>query len=173
MPLGTTKTRIRAGLQKLRVYLTPLLIVVLTLLAGLLTALGIRDHQQQSSPGLQLRALRVVTSSEVVPIRLTAAPGVSAQTHAVYRALPGNPTAVMTFEEFPPAPAGRTYRAWARHNGQWIALGTVTPDSAGSALLIIESPETAALPEALQVTLEPIRGSPTPSGPVVVSWSAP
>jgi RNA polymerase sigma-70 factor, ECF subfamily len=169
LPLGTAKTRIRAGLQKLRVYLTPLLIVVLTLLAGLLAALGIRDHQgQQASVALQMRALRVVTSSEVVPIRLTAAPGVSPQTHAVYRGLPGNPTAVMTFEDFAPAPAGQVYRAWARYNGQWVALGTVTPDSAGDAMLIIERPETATPPEALQVTLEPVRGSPTPTGPVVV-----
>lgn len=170
VPLGTAKTRIRAGLQKLRVSLAPLLVVVLTLLAGLLAALGVRDHQrQQVSVAQQMRALRVVTSSEVVPIRLTAAPGVPTETHAVYRGLPGNRTAVMTFEDFAPAPAGQTYRAWARHNGQWIALGAITPDRAGSTMLIIESAETATPPEALQVTLEPIRGSPTPSGPVVVS----
>jgi anti-sigma-K factor RskA len=34
---------------------------------------------------------------------------------------------------------------------------------------VIESPEAATPPEALQVTLEPARGSPTPSGPLVVS----
>lgn len=174
VPLGTTKTRIRAGLQKLRVYLTPILIVVLTLLAGLLAALGIRDHQQQqASVALQMRALRVVTSSEVVPIRLTAAPGVPTGTHAVYRGLSGNQTVVMTFEDFSAAPVGQRYQVWALHNGQWISLGAMEPDSNGNALRIIENQGNAAPPEALQVTVEPARGSPTPSGRVVVSWSGP
>jgi len=102
-------------------------------------------------------------------VRLNAAPGVPAKTHATYRGLPGNQTAVMTFENFAPAPAGQTYQVWARHNGQWMAIGTMHPDAEGSAMLIIESPETATPPEALQVTLEPARGSPAPSGPVVVS----
>lgn len=169
LPLGTAKTRIRAGLQKLRVYLTPLLIVVLTLLAGLLVALGIRDQGQQAAVARELRALRLVTSSEVVPMRLNAAPGIPTKTHATYRGLPGVPTAVMTFENFPPAPVGQTYQVWARHNGQWFAIGTMRPDAQGNALLIIERPEIATPPEALQITLEPARGSPAPSGPVVVS----
>ncbi len=169
LPLGTAKTRIRAGLQKLRVYLAPMLIVVLTLLAGLLAALGVRERGQQATVAREMRALHVVTSSEVIPIRLTAAPGVPTQTHAVYRGLPGNRTAVMTFEDFAPAPAGQTYYAWVRHGGQWTSLGVITPDGTGSALLIIESPETATPPDALEVTLEPVRGSPQPSGPVVVS----
>lgn len=172
LPLGTAKTRIRAGLQKLRIYLTPLLIVVLTLLAGLLTALGLREHGQQALVQQQLRALHIVTSSEVLPVRLNAAPGVPAKTHATYRGLPGDRTAVMTFENFAPAPVNEKYRIWARHDGRWVSLGTMTPDRTGSALLIIESAETAT-PEGLQVTLEPARGSPAPSGPVVVSWPGP
>ncbi|MDQ6906642.1 MAG: sigma-70 family RNA polymerase sigma factor [Chloroflexota bacterium] len=173
VPLGTTKTRIRAGLQKLRVYLAPMLIVVLTLLAGLLAALGIRDHGRQTTAQTELRALHLVTSSDVTPLRLTVAPGFSAKTHATYRGRPGETLAVMTFEDFAPAPVGQRYQVWARHNGQWVSLGTMEPDADGNALRIIENPANATLPEALQVTLEPARGSPTPSGPVVVSWSGP
>lgn len=169
VPLGTTKTRIRAGLQKLRVYLTPMLIVVLTLLAGLLAALGIRDHGQQATVQTQVRALRLVTSSDVTPIRLIAAPGLSVKTHATYRGRPGEVLAVMTFENFVPAPAGQRYQVWARHDGQWISLGTMEPDADGSALRIFENPANVTPPDAVQVTLEPTRGSPTPSGPVVVS----
>jgi RNA polymerase sigma factor (sigma-70 family) len=169
LPLGTAKTRIRTGLQKLRVYLTPMLIVLLTLLAGLLAAAGLREHRQQTTVAQQLRALHLVTSSDVTPIRLNAAPGLPARTHATYRGHPGESLAVMTFENFAPAPSGQTYQIWARHNGQWVSLGMVQPDSNGYALSIIENPANTTPPEALQVTLEPARGSPAPSGPVVVS----
>ncbi len=173
VPLGTTKTRIRAGLQKLRVYLTPVLVAVLVLLAGLLAALGLRAHGQQATVAQQIRALRLVTSSEVVPIRLTAAPGLPAEMHATYRGHAGESIAVMTFEHFAPAPAGKSYQVWARQNGQWSALGTIQLDSSGDGLLIIERPAIATTPDALEVTLEPTGGNATPSGPVVVSWSGP
>ncbi len=169
LPLGTAKTRIRSGLRKLRVYLAPMLIVVLALLAGLLAAVGLREHRQQATVAQQLNALHLVTSSDVTPIRLNAASGIPARTHATYRGHSGESLAVMTFENFAPAPAGSTYQIWARHNGQWVSLGTMEPDSSGYALLIIENPVNTTPPEALQVTQEPARGSPTPSGPVIVS----
>ena len=169
LPLGTTKTRIRAGLQKMRVYLTPMLILILALLAGILAVVGLREHRQQTTVAQQVNALRLVTSSDVTPIRLNAAPGIPAKTHATYRGRLGEQTAVMTFENFAPAPSGQTYQVWAQHNGQWVSLGVMKPDSNGYALLIIENPANTTPPEALQVTLEPARGSPTPSGPVVVS----
>ncbi len=173
LPLGTAKTRIRAGLQKMRVYLTPLLIVVLALVAGLLAAAGFRAHGQQAITQQQARALHLVTSSDVTPIRLNAMPGIASKTHATYRGRPGETLAVMTFENFAPAPPGQTYQIWARHNGQWVSLGTMTPDANGYALLLIENPANAAPPEALEVTREPVRGSPVPSGPVIVSSAGP
>jgi len=169
LPLGTAKTRIRAGLQKMRVYLTPLLLLILALVAGLLAAAGFRAHGQQATVSQQLNALHLVTSSDVTPIRLNAMPGIATKAHATYRSRPGETLAVMTFENFAPASSGQTYQIWARHNGQWVSLGTVTPDANGYALRIIENPANAMPPEALEVTLEPVRGSPTPSGPVIVS----
>src|SRR5436190_2052701 len=50
------------------------------------------------------------------------------------------------------------------------SLGTVEPDAGGSARLIAEDPALAALPDGVEVTLEPRTGSAAPSGPVVVAW---
>jgi len=110
-----------------------------------------------------------VTASDSVNLRLGPVPGTAEATHARYRGRPGAGIAVVTFSEFPPAPAGQTYQAWARHGATWTSLGTVSPD-AGGARLIAESPALAALPDALEVTREPRTGSAAPSGPVVVAW---
>ena len=119
------------------------------------------------------RALTVLTSSDAEALRLTAAPGSPAGTHATYRFRAGSTTAVLTFSNFPPAAPGQTYQAWALRGGRWIALGRSLPDAAGKARLIIEGPEVATRPEALEVTRESVPAPPAPTGPVVVRWPAP
>src|SRR5205823_466228 len=109
------------------------------------------------------------SASDSVNLRLAPVPGTAEATHARYRGRPGTDIAVVTFSEFPPAPAGQIYQAWARHGATWTSLGTMLPDT-GGARLIAESPALAALPDALEVTLEPRTGSAAPSGPGVVAW---
>jgi anti-sigma-K factor RskA len=96
--------------------------------------------------------------------------GTAEATHARYRGRPGAGIAVVTFSQFPQAPAGQIYQTWARHGATWTSLGTVEPDAGGSARLIAEDPALAAPPDGLEVTLEPRTGSAAPSGPVVVAW---
>jgi len=167
LPLGTAKTRIRAGLQKLRSTLGPQWAALVAIC--LLAALGIRYRSEHATLSRYDRALSLVTASDSVNLRLGPVPGTAEATHARYRGRPGAGIAVVTFSEFPPPPAGQIYQAWARHGATWTSLGTVLPD-AGSARLIAESPALAALPDALEVTLEPRGGSAAPSGPVVVAW---
>src|SRR5437762_7606978 len=167
LPLGTTKTRIRAGLQKLRSTLGPQWAALVAIC--LLAALGIRYRSEHTTLAQYDRALSLVTASDSVNLRLGPVPGTSEATHARYRGRPGAGIAVVTFSEFPPAPAGQTYQAWARHGATWTSLGTVLP-ATGGARLIAESPALAALPDALEVTLEPRTGNAAPSGPVVVAW---
>ena len=167
VPLGTTKTRIRAGLQKLRVRLAPALSALIIVAAGLGAAIGI--HNEQAARTLDARALALLTSSETVAIRLRAAPGVPPETHAVYRGQTGMTVAVVNLEKFRPAPSGETYQVWVRHGQTWTSVGTVRPDASGGARLIVQGPAVTPLPDGVQITREPARGSPSPQGPVVVS----
>jgi RNA polymerase sigma-70 factor (ECF subfamily) len=171
LPLGTAKTRIRAGLRGLRLSLVGLLALTVALTGGL-AMLAIHDHHQQATLRRHEAALRMVTASDVTAVRLVAAPGVPADTHGTYRTRPDADLAVLTVSHFAPAPAGQTYQAWARHDGTWRSLGVVELDSNGSALVIVDQRGLGA-PDALQVTLEPAGGGTVPSGSVVIAWTGP
>ena len=169
LPLGTAKTRIRAGLQKLRGMLGPqgAALVALCLLA----ALGIRQYSQRETLARYDRALSMMTASDSVNLRLAPLPGTPDETHARYRGRPGATIAVLNLSRFPAAPSGQTYQAWVRHGARWTALGTAQVDADGNGRLIVESPALAVLPDGVEVTLEPRAGTTTPGAHVIVAWT--
>jgi RNA polymerase sigma-70 factor (ECF subfamily) len=169
LPLGTAKTRIRAGLQKLRGMLGPqgAALVALCLLA----ALGIRHYSQRETLARYDRALSMMTASDSVNLRLAPLPGTPDETHARYRGRPGATIAVLNLSRFPAAPSGQTYQAWVRHGTRWTALGTAQVDADGNGRLIVESPALAVLPDGVEVTLEPRAGTTTPGAHVIVAWT--
>jgi RNA polymerase sigma-70 factor (ECF subfamily) len=111
VPLGTTKSRIRAGLKALRTRLAPL--VAAGLIVTGLTAAGLYEVEHQVALHRRDRALRLVTNSEVMPRRLGPAPGINPSAHGHYRGRPGVDLAVLTLSRLDPVPAGFEYRAWA------------------------------------------------------------
>jgi RNA polymerase sigma-70 factor (ECF subfamily) len=169
LPLGTAKSRVRAGLKSLRTKLAPL--VAALALVALLAGLAIRLETRRQVLARDERALAMLTASDSEILHLTAAPGVPEKTHGSYRSRPGAPIAVVTFSNFAPAPPGRVYQAWARHGAVWTSLGTALADAAGKARLIAEGALLASRPDAVEVTLEPPGGSASPAGPVVISWA--
>jgi RNA polymerase sigma-70 factor, ECF subfamily len=166
LPLGTAKSRIRAGLAGLRRRLAPISAVLAIVLA---VAVAVRVSAKREELARDERALAMLTSSDLVPLRLTAAEGVAPETHATYRYRPGGTMAVLTLSNFAAAPPGQTYRAWILEPSGWSALGTLRPGSDGRARLIAEGPHFSARPQALEITRESAPG-PQPAGPVVVRW---
>jgi RNA polymerase sigma factor (sigma-70 family) len=169
LPLGTAKTRIRTGLQKLRGMLGPQAAALVALC--LLAALGIRQYSQRETLARYDRALSMMTASDSVNLRLAPLPGTPDETHARYRGRPGATTAVLNLSRFPAPPSGQTYQAWVRHGASWTALGTVQLDADGNGRLIVESPALAVLPDGVEVTLEPRAGTTTPGAHVIVAWT--
>lgn len=170
LSLGTAKSRIRAGMARLRGKLAPLAAALLV--AGLLAGLVVRLREGRDWLERDERALAMLTSSDAVSLRLAAVPGVPAETHARYRFRAGSPIAVLTFSNFPPAAPGETYRAWALLDGRWSLLGGAVPDAGGKARLIAEGPAYAARPQAIEVTRERGPAGEAPEGPAVVKWHA-
>jgi RNA polymerase sigma-70 factor (ECF subfamily) len=167
VPLGTAKTRIRDGLQKLRGSVAVLVAAVAIAAAGMFIYRFQTEREQRS---LDERALALVTSSDAQSMRMTAVPGAPDTTHAVYHGRVGAPIALVTFSNFDPPTRGAHYALWAKYGDRWVPLGTFQPDPGGTARLIAESPELTELPAALQVTEETSETSGTPRGPVVVQW---
>jgi len=169
LPLGTAKSRIRAGLRALRLRLAPLVAA----LAGIaiLGAVALRLFSGRAEFARDERALTMLTSSDSEALRLTSPGAPDSRIHGVYRHRPGSPIAVITLSNFPPAPAGRVYRVWALYGGTWIPLGDSVPDSSGHARRIAEHPALASRPDRLEVTLEPEAAGPSPTGPIQITWT--
>jgi RNA polymerase sigma-70 factor, ECF subfamily len=160
VPLGTAKTRIRSGLQILRLQLAP---IAASLLGLGLAIVGFQYVQTRVTLDREERAIALVTTSELVPLRLVpTSSSVPVGAHANYRGREGNAVAVLSVEALP---AG-TYQAWVRHADRRTSMGTFSVDKDGNARLIAENTELSTPPDGVEITLEP-------AGTPVLAWSLP
>ena len=173
VPLGTTKTRIRAALRSLQGHraVAALVATVIALTVTSSATLHVIGTQRRDGQ-LRNRAVRMLASSDTTSRRLepVGAPA-HPDTHAAYRTRPGSSIAVLTLTDFPELPSGLRYQLWARRRTQWQPLATVRPDSAGRALLIIER-HIVTDPDELLVTLESNHPGSQPSTRIFVAWPA-
>lgn len=169
VPLGTTKTRIRSGMQRLRRVLAAVAAILVATAAARLAL----DYSSKRAEAMRIdSALRMVTASDVQVLRLAATSHAPAAAHGNYRMRPGSRIAVLTFSDLPSPPNGQAYQGWIRRAGSWISLGLAVPDATGRGLIVYEDAAPLDSPEALELTLEPAHGSSTPSAAPLISWSA-
>jgi RNA polymerase sigma-70 factor (ECF subfamily) len=163
MPLGTAKTRIRLAMKRL----APTL---LAMLAAIALVLAWRREERQQA--LEERALRLVTASDVVPIRLEAAPGVPPEAHGTYRAKTGTDIAVLTATNLPAPGAGERYVAWVRRGERWSPLGAFERgEEAERSMVVSQDPAVASPIDEVRVTRES-RTEATPRGPAMLGWQS-
>jgi RNA polymerase sigma-70 factor (ECF subfamily) len=162
-PVGTTKTRIRLALKRL----APLLVIAV---AGAFVAVVLRRQDDRAARTED--ALRMVTASDVLPLRLAPAPGAPADAHGSYRARRGASVAVLTTSQLAPLTGPETYAAFARHGDAWERLGQVVVEADGRSVLVCATDPNAPTPDAIRVTKEGgASGANGPEGPLVLEWS--
>ena len=152
----------------MRLHLAP---VAASLLGLGLVVVGVRSVQTQLAYEQDQRALSLVTTSELVPLRLTPASAAVPGAHANYRGRAGQLSRRAHHRSTTGATGLPDAPGVAGHGGQWTSLGTFTTAADGTARVIAENPALATTPDAVQITLEPTGGSSSPTGPVVLSWT--
>jgi RNA polymerase sigma-70 factor (ECF subfamily) len=162
-PLGTVKTRIRLSMKRLAPILATALLAIAAVLAGW------RWRRDEARRAREERALRMVTASDVAPIRLHAVNGAPDTAHGTYRARRGEGVAVLTTTALPPLGGGERYVGWAREGSAWISFGVIDAAADGRSLSVAEDAALAAPPDELRVTRE-TRETSAPEGPAVVAW---
>jgi RNA polymerase sigma factor (sigma-70 family) len=162
MPLGTAKTRIRIAMKRLAPALLALVVAIAIVIAWR------REERQQA---MEQQALRLVTASDVVPIRLGASPGTPPEAHGTYRAKTGTDVAVLTASNLPAADEGERRMVWVRHGERWSLLGRLEriQDEPARWLLVIRSQAVASPVDEVRITRETKVGD-APSGPTLLEW---
>lgn len=77
---------------------------------------------------------------------------------------------VFTADGMPALSAGKVYQLWVIVKAKPVSVGVFSPDASGRVHAVMATPDIAAMPGAVAVTLEPAGGLPQPSSaPILIS----
>jgi len=116
------------------------------------------------------KVAEVLRSSDVVYYALAGSGG-AAGAHARAYVTHKNGM-VFTAEGLPALPAGRVYQLWVIVAAKPVSVGTFSPDANGRVQAVMATPDIAAMPATVAVTLEPTGGLPQPSTTPILVGSA-
>jgi anti-sigma-K factor RskA len=71
-------------------------------------------------------------------------------------------------KNFPALPSDKAYQLWMRQNGKPVSMGVFKVDSSGNATVVFWTPSVISSFSNVGVTLEPVNGSPSPTGSAIV-----
>jgi RNA polymerase sigma-70 factor (ECF subfamily) len=160
-PVGTTKTRIRLAIKRL----APAVLAALAAVAIVAFAKRRDDRAEQ-----WFEALKMVTASDVVPLRLMPTPDAPPEAHGIYRSRQGARIAVLTTSHLAPLGEHESYVAWARGPQGWQRLGPVVVEDDARSLVVAAVGPSLSAPAELEVTREAQPQGGAPSGAVMLRW---
>ena len=82
---------------------------------------------------------------------------------------PATREAVLVASGLDPAPPGRTYELWVMAEGAPVPAGAIVVEPDGRAAFRLPALEQTSRVKTFVVTLEPVSGSPAPTGPAILT----
>jgi len=132
-----------------------------------------RAQQQALTAQLseQEQILALIGSGRAQQVQLSAVTAIDGQAALPVAKLTCDPhgtVALLTVENFPALPADRVYQLWMRQSGQPISIGLFRVDPAGRGTAVVSAPQAIDNFESAGITMEPVGGSPKPTGEPIV-----
>lgn len=144
--------------------------LIVVLLAGNLALQLHRFGTWQTTSAPATRAASA-QASQLVWYDLTSVSPAAGSGRGVLCAQQNGNLAWLIVQDLPQLPAGQTYQAWLTSGDQRFSAGTFTVDPLGRGFLTIRLAHPIDSYSLLGVTGEPAGGSPTPTGPRLLSVS--
>lgn len=146
------------------------LVAIIGLIVILLAGFGLWWQQPVHDPATAIQQLR--TRNDVQVVNLVGQSSTSAHGELLFT--PDLAHAAVAVNDLPPLPRNRVYQVWfSRADRTWMSGGVFRVDTRGDAEVSLRLPPADSAYFGCWITVEPQGGSPTPSGPLVLSTFKP
>ncbi len=118
------------------------------------------------------RQTNVLRAADVVSYALIGQPGAPDGVVGARAYVTQQRGLVFTAESLPALPAGKIYQLWVIVDAKAVSAGLFSPDAAGRVHTVLATPNIAAMPGAVAVTIEPAGGMLQPTTPPILVGTA-